>query len=390
MFARSSEKRSSRWLLPREHGAYAEVILPLVTVFFLGKPTLASCGLSLAILAGFLAHEPRQILLGARGGALQRELRGRARAQGALLLTASSAAAAFGLCRADALVVVAAAGLLPALALLLGLTLAGRSKSLLGETLVALVLAFAAVPVALAAGLSPPAALRSALAWSAVFGLGTATVHALLARKKRGVFAPSFAVMGMGMGVISGAVFWWTGGAPRGALPDNFREIGRLGIQDFPVLEQLPWSVVILLVIGIGAILLMRASFGRRLMAVGDNESAARLSGVKVENMRTIAFVLSGLSAAVAGILLGGFAGVSAQGGQGLEFQAITAVVLGGVVLGGGRGTVLAAMAGALTLEALFTLLNLYGVSGALEDTVQGIIIIAAVAFASYRLRGAR
>ncbi|MET0684787.1 MAG: ABC transporter permease [Solirubrobacteraceae bacterium] len=201
---------------------------------------------------------------------------------------------------------------------------------------------------------------------------------------------PSFiTTLGMLL-ILSGAVFWWTGGAPRGALPDNFREIGRLGIQDFPVLEQLPWSVVILLVIGIGAILLMRASFGRRLMAVGDNESAARLSGVKVENMRTIAFVLSGLSAAVAGILLGGFAGVSAQVGQGLEFQAITAVVLGGVVLGGGRGTVLAAMAGALTLEALFTLLNLYGVSGALEDTVQGIIIIAAVAFASYRLRGAR
>ena len=47
-------------------------------------------------------------------------------------------------------------------------------------------------------------------------------------------------------------------------------------------------------------------------------------------------------------------------------------------------------MAGALTLEALFTLLNLQGVSGALEDTVQGIIIIAAVAFASYRLRGTR
>ena len=196
---------------------------------------------------------------------------------------------------------------------------------------------------------------------------------------------PSFiTTLGMLL-ILSGAVFYWTGGAPRGALADNFREIGRLGIQDFPVLEQLPWSVLILLVLGIGAIFLMRASFGRRLMAVGDNESAARLSGVKVENMRTIAFVLSGLSAAVAGILLGGFAGVSAQVGQGLEFSAITAVVLGG-----GRGTVLAAMAGALTLEALFTLLNLYGVSGALEDTVQGIIIIVAVAFASYRLRGAR
>jgi ribose transport system permease protein len=201
---------------------------------------------------------------------------------------------------------------------------------------------------------------------------------------------PSFiTTLGMLL-ILAGAVFLWTGGAPRGALADNFREIGRLGIEDFPVLEQLPYSVIIMLVLGAGAIVLMRAGWGRRLLALGDNEQAARLSGVRVENLRTLAFVLSGLSAAVAGILLGGFAGVSAQVGQGMEFEAITAVVLGGVALGGGRGTVLAAMAGALTLEALFTLLNLRGVSGALEDTVQGIIIIAAVAFASYRLRGAR
>ena len=100
-------------------------------------------------------------------------------------------------------------------------------------------------------------------------------------------------------------------------------------------------------------------------------------------NVRTVAFVLSALSAVVAGILLGGFAGISAQVGIGLEFEAIAAVVLGGAVLGGGRGSMLAAMAGALTLEALFTLLNLLGVPGALEDAVQGVIIIGAVAFAS-------
>jgi ribose transport system permease protein len=221
------------------------------------------------------------------------------------------------------------------------------------------------------------------LAMGAAVGL----VNGLITTRLR---VPSFiATLGMLL-ILAGAVFWWTNGAPRGALADNFREIGRLGIQDFPVLEQLPYSVMIMLVLGAGAIVLMRAGWGRRLLAVGDNEQAARLSGVRVENMRTVAFVLSGLSAAIAGILLGGFAGVSAQVGQGMEFEAITAVVLGGVALGGGRGTVLAAMAGALTLEALFTLLNLQGVSGALEDTVQGIIIIVAVAFASYRLRGTR
>ena len=218
-------------------------------------------------------------------------------------------------------------------------------------------------------------------------GLAVGVVNGLITTRLR---VPSFiTTLGMLL-ILSGAVFLWTNGAPRGALSDDFREIGRLGIEDFPVLDQLPWSVIVMLVLGAGAIVLMRKGWGRRLMAVGDNEQAARLSGVRVENMRTVAFILSGLSAAVAGILLGGFAGVSAQVGEGLEFEAITAVVLGGVALGGGRGTVLAAMAGALTLEALFTLLNLQGVSGALEDAVQGVIIIVAVAFASYRLRGAR
>ena len=232
-----------------------------------------------------------------------------------------------------------------------------------------------------------PAKTWPVIALLLAMGVAVGLVNGLITTRLR---VPSFiTTLGMLL-ILSGAVFLWTGGAPRGALADNFREIGRLGIEDFPVLEQLPYSVIVMLLLGAAAIVLMRAGWGRKLLAVGDNEDAARMSGVNVQNMRTLAFVLSGVSAAVAGILLGGFAGVSAQVGEGLEFEAITAVVLGGVVLGGGRGTVLAAMAGALTLQALFTLLNLKGVSGALEDTVQGIIIIVAVAFASYRLRGAR
>ena len=202
---------------------------------------------------------------------------------------------------------------------------------------------------------------------------------------------PSFiTTLGMLL-ILNGAVFLWTGGAPRGALADNFRSIGRQGIEGIPVDRAAA-------VVGDPAVrrsapasvLLMRSDFGRQLIATGDNERAARLSGVRVDRVRILAFVLSGTLAAVAGILLAGFGGVSAQVGRGLEFDAITACVLGGVVLGGGRGSVVAAMAGALTLEALFTWLNLQGISGALEDTVQGVIIIAAVAFAAYRLRGAR
>ncbi len=201
---------------------------------------------------------------------------------------------------------------------------------------------------------------------------------------------PSFiTTLGMLL-ILEGAVFLWTNGAPRGALSEEFRAIGRQGIEGIPAIDQLPWSVLLLVVIGAVAVVLMRSDYGRQLIATGDNDRAARLSGVRVDRVRIVAFVLSGTLAAVAGILLGGFAGVSAQVGQGLEFDAITACVLGGVVLGGGRGSVVAAMAGALTLEALFTWLNLQGISGALEDTVQGVIIIAAVAFAAYRLRGAR
>ncbi|MGP3936291.1 ABC transporter permease [Nonomuraea sp. KM88] len=215
------------------------------------------------------------------------------------------------------------------------------------------------------------------LALLVVVGLLVGLVNGVGTTKLR---VPSFIVtLGMLL-VLSGAVFLWTGGAPRGALSEGFRMFGR------GALGPLPWSVLILLAVGGAAIWLMRADFGRTLMATGDNERAAALSGVRVDRVRILAFMLSGLSAAVAAILLGGFAGVSAQAGQGLEFSAITAVVLGGVVLGGGRGSVPAAMAGAVTLEALFTLLNLYGISGALESTVQGVIIIAAVAAGAIRL----
>jgi ribose transport system permease protein len=227
------------------------------------------------------------------------------------------------------------------------------------------------------------------LAVGAVLVLGALVglVNGLVTTRLR---VPSFiATLGMLL-ILDGAVFYWTDGAPKGSLTEGFRTLGRGGVDDVPVLEQLPWSVVVFLAVGVGSVLLMRADLGKQFAAVGDNDRAASLSGVPVPRVRTIAFVLSGLLAALAGILLGGFAGVSAQVGEGLEFQAITAVVLGGVVLGGGRGSVVAAIAGALTLEALFTLLNLLGVSGALEDTVEGLIIIAAVAFAAFRLRSDR
>ena len=193
------------------------------------------------------------------------------------------------------------------------------------------------------------------------------------------------ATLGM-MLVLYGANRLWTGGAPTGALSDGFRQVGREGI-DLPVVRQLPWALLVAVAIGVAAAVLMRRPFGRTLVATGDNERAAAFAGVRVWQVRTIAFVLSSVLATVAAVLIGGYAGVDAQVGNGLEFTAITAVVLGGVVLGGGRGTVLAAMAGALTVEALFTLFNQLSLPSTIRPLAQGLIIIAAVAWAARERR---
>jgi ribose transport system permease protein len=202
---------------------------------------------------------------------------------------------------------------------------------------------------------------------------------------------PSFiATLGMLL-ILSGGIFWWTGGAPRGSLPENFRAFGRANVDGVSIIGQVPVSVLILLGVGLVAYwLLHRTNFGQQLFATGGNPRAAELAGINVRGVRTAAFILSGISGVIAGILLGGFAGVSAQVGETYEFQAISAVVLGGAVLGGGRGTIPTTIAGALSLQALFTLLNLFGFPTPIRDAVQGVIIISAVAYASFRLRGAR
>jgi ribose transport system permease protein len=199
---------------------------------------------------------------------------------------------------------------------------------------------------------------------------------------------PSFIVTLAMLLILNGAVFLWTGGAPVGDLAENFRTLGREGIENVPVIEEIPYSALILIGCAALAVVAARGSFGRRVLAVGDNARAAALSGVNVKRVKTAAFVISATSAVIAGILLAGFAGVTSQVGIGLEFQAITAAVLGGTVLGGGRGSVTGAVAGALVLEALFKVLNLYGVDRAFEQAITGLVIVAAVSVAAFRARG--
>lgn len=190
---------------------------------------------------------------------------------------------------------------------------------------------------------------------------------------------------------LRGAGLYWTGGAPRGYLTDNFRAFGRGWLEPVPWVERFPYAVIVLLVVSAILIYLFHyTNLGRQLLAVGDNPRAAKLAGIQVEKMRIVAFMVSAVTAVIAGILQGGFGGVNPDAGDGYELQAISAAVLGGAVLLGGRGSVPAAIAGALALEALFTLLNLLGLPKPLRDAVQGLIIIGAVAYAAFSARRSR
>ncbi len=177
---------------------------------------------------------------------------------------------------------------------------------------------------------------------------------------------------------VNGAAMMWSGGSPRGYLPDNFRMFGRFVIHDAPIVKIFPIAIIVVAFVCTLAYWgLHRTVFGRRVFAVGDNARAAELAGVQVELVRLGVFVISALSA------------VTVDVGLGLELQAIAACVVGGVQLMGGRGTLVGAVAGALTLTALFTLLTLLGLPQPLKETAQGFILIAAVAFGAWRRRRA-
>jgi ribose transport system permease protein len=214
-------------------------------------------------------------------------------------------------------------------------------------------------------------------------GIGVGLINGLVVSYLR---VPSLiATLGM-MITLNGAAFMWSSGSPRGYLPETFRYFGRVNIQGVPLIQFLPVALIVLVAVGATLFFLMhRTNFGRMLHAVGDNPRAAQMSGVPVERVRILAFVISALSAVTAGILLGGFAGVSTDVGIGYELQAITATVIGGAQLLGGRGSVPASIAGALTLTAIFTLLNFVGLPKPTRDVVQGVILIAAVVLATYR-----
>lgn len=193
---------------------------------------------------------------------------------------------------------------------------------------------------------------------------------------------PSFiTTLGM-MLLVRGAALYYVGGAPQGYLTDNWRAFGRNYFEDVPVFERIPYAFIILIAIGvISYIIFHRSNYGKQVLAVGDNVRASILSGVRVKLVRVITFIICALFAIIGGILIGGYGGVNVTIGEGLEMQAIAACVVGGVLLGGGKGNVINVIFGAFTLQAIVNLLNLLGLPKPYTDVVQGLIIIGAVAY---------
>lgn len=202
---------------------------------------------------------------------------------------------------------------------------------------------------------------------------------------------PSFiATLGMLL-IVRGAALYWVGGAPKGYFTDNFRMWGRGYLENVPIVGRFPIGMIILFVVGIISwFAFHRTNFGKQILAVGDNMRAAKLSGVKVKLIRTSAFVISAVFAVIGGVMIGGYGGVNVVIGQGLEMSAIAGCVIGGVLLGGGKGNVLSVIFGAYTLEILFSMLNLLGLPKPYKDTFQGLIIIAAVAYVALSRRRRR
>ena len=185
---------------------------------------------------------------------------------------------------------------------------------------------------------------------------------------------PSFIMTLATTTVARGVVLLYTAGVPVTNLGD-FKVIGQDSVGPIPI------SVLILLaVIAISWVLLNRTVFGRHVYAVGGNSKAALASGINTDRVIRRAFVFNGILVAIAGIvLMSRINSGQPAAGVAYEFDAITAVVVGGTSLMGGTGTITGTVIGAMIIGVINNILNLMNVSSYWQQIVKGLIIAVAV-----------
>lgn len=201
--------------------------------------------------------------------------------------------------------------------------------------------------------------------------------------------APFIATLGS-LYVARGAALLLTGGATFPNLAGSeelgntgFTLIGTAGVLGLPVAV---WVMALLAVVAI--VISGYTPFGRQVYAVGGNERAALLAGVRVRRVKLLVYVISGLCSAVVGIIIAAQLGAAHPAtGQTFELNAIAAVVLGGTSLMGGRGTITGTLIGAFVIGVLADGLVLLGVSEFWQMVVKGLVIVLAVVLDQFQRR---
>jgi ribose transport system permease protein len=219
---------------------------------------------------------------------------------------------------------------------------------------------------ALGLGFIPAIALT--LLVGAILGLinGTLTAKLLL---------PSFIVTVATMGIYRGLVSLPTNGAPAMITDPGWTAIGTDSFFGIPIII---WIVAVLFLFN--HILLSKTTFGRRAYLTGGNREAALYSGIKVDRLKIIIFMISGIMAAISGILLSSrLFSAQTNAGVGYELDAIAAAVLGGTSLAGGVGTMVGTLIGALIIGVMNNGMNMLSVPYFYQLIVKGLVILIAV-----------
>jgi ribose/xylose/arabinose/galactoside ABC-type transport system permease subunit len=146
--------------------------------------------------------------------------------------------------------------------------------------------------------------------------------------------------------------------------------------------------VMLLVLVVVGHFVLTRTSFGVKLKLTGSSPRAAKLSGIAVERVIILSFVLAAFTATIAGLAVTSLSRVGAwYNGAGYDFKAVTAVVIGGMTLAGGRGSILGVLGGSLIIGILNNIMTLLGIGTFSQDMIRGAIFIVVVGINALSLR---
>ncbi|NLI21452.1 MAG: ABC transporter permease [Clostridiales bacterium] len=186
---------------------------------------------------------------------------------------------------------------------------------------------------------------------------------------------PFIITLGVGQ-VLKGITYLYTNGAPGGKVTTFWKGFGSEMFLGF-----IPYTVILYVALMAAFLFLLRKTVvGRRIYAVGSNGEAARLSGVNVRRVKLTAYMLCGVTAAIAGIMLASRVRVGEPNGSGgYDMDAIAAVVIGGTAMAGGRGHLACTLAGVLIMTVMNNVLNLIGADPNLQMLIKGVVILVAV-----------